>query len=254
MHLHKRLEELYYEYNASGKCDDPVNYPRTFRKKGDIECAAFIAAVLSYGNIQQIRNSLEKINEALGSSPAEFLGNTSRGSKLPLFAHRFYTPDDLRVLLSVIGRVIRERGSLLALFLKNYRAGMPMKTALECFSAELTGYASAAEGKLSAGVKFMFPAPSGGSACKRMNLFMRWMVRRDNVDFGIWREVPPSSLIIPVDTHIARVSREVGFTSRKNVSWQMAEEITAALRVFDADDPIKYDFALCHLGISGGRV
>ena len=95
----------------------------------------------------------------------------------------------------------------------------------------------------------MFPNPQSGSACKRMNLFLRWMVRKDELDFGIWKAVRKDQLVIPVDTHIARISRELGLTTRKNVSWQMAEEITEKLKKFDSKDPIKYDFAICHIGI-----
>ena len=95
----------------------------------------------------------------------------------------------------------------------------------------------------------MFPLPEKSSACKRMNLFLRWMVRKDELDFGLWYEIPTSKLVIPVDTHIARISKSLKLTERKNVSWQMAEEITQNLKKFDEIDPVKYDFAICHIGI-----
>ncbi len=95
----------------------------------------------------------------------------------------------------------------------------------------------------------MFPLPEKGSACKRINLFLRWMVRKDELDFGFWDFISPSKLIIPVDTHIARIAISLKLTTRKNVSWQMAEEITSNLGKFDPVDPVKYDFALCHIGI-----
>jgi uncharacterized protein (TIGR02757 family) len=95
----------------------------------------------------------------------------------------------------------------------------------------------------------MFPLPSAGSACKRMNLFLRWMVRKDELDFGIWNEISPAKLVIPVDTHIARICKELKLTRLKNVSWKMAEEITDSLRKFDPVDPVKYDFAICHIGM-----
>jgi uncharacterized protein (TIGR02757 family) len=98
-------------------------------------------------------------------------------------------------------------------------------------------------------LKFMFPLPEKGSACKRMNLFLRWMVRKDELDFGLWSEIPTSKLIIPVDTHIARICTQLRLTKRNNVSWQMAEEITENLKKFDPNDPIKYDFAICHIGM-----
>jgi len=95
----------------------------------------------------------------------------------------------------------------------------------------------------------MFPIPEKGSACKRMNLFLRWMVRKDELDFGLWNEIPVSKLIIPVDTHVASICTELKLTTRKNVSWKMAEEITENLKKFDPDDPVKYDFAICHIGM-----
>ena len=96
-----------------------------------------------------------------------------------------------------------------------------------------------------------FPSPSKGSACKRMNLFLRWMIRKRDIDFGIWKGIPENKLIIPLDTHIAKISRCLGFTKRRSQDWKMAVEITDALKKLDPDDPLKYDFAMCHYGISG---
>jgi uncharacterized protein (TIGR02757 family) len=101
------------------------------------------------------------------------------------------------------------------------------------------------------GLKQLLPSPRKGSACKRMNLFLRWMVRSEDIDFGIWDNIPPNKLVIPLDTHIARISKCLGLTRRASADWKMAEEITGALREFDPEDPLKYDFALCHHGISG---
>ncbi len=101
----------------------------------------------------------------------------------------------------------------------------------------------------SRGVRFMFPDPLKGSACKRQNLFLRWMIRNDELDFGLWKEIPTSKLIVPVDTHIAQISKKLQLTKRENVSWKMAEEITNNLKKFDENDPVKYDFALCHIGM-----
>jgi uncharacterized protein (TIGR02757 family) len=103
-----------------------------------------------------------------------------------------------------------------------------------------------------AGLLHFFPSPIEGSACKRWNLYLRWMVRpHDGLDFGIWKAIPPSKLIIPLDTHIARISRYLGLTARKTPDWVMAKEITQSLMKIDPNDPLKYDFPLCHLGISG---
>ena len=105
------------------------------------------------------------------------------------------------------------------------------------------------KGKISQGVKFMFPMPEQGSACKRMNLFLRWMIRKDELDFGLWNEIPACKLVIPVDTHVARICTALELTKKKNVSWAMAEEITNNLKKFNPSDPVKYDFAICHIGM-----
>jgi uncharacterized protein (TIGR02757 family) len=129
--------------------------------------------------------------------------------------------------------------------------------ALEHFSARLLGFGHEqfyprGELKRRIGVRFLFPRPSEGSACKRMNLFLRWMVRpEDGIDCGVWKGVAPRQLVIPLDTHIARISSYIGLTAMRSPGWPMALDITRSLRRLHADDPLRYDFALCHLGIAG---
>ncbi len=126
-----------------------------------------------------------------------------------------------------------------------------LKLEISAFSKEMLSTALSVNNlkELSNGLKFMFPLPEKGSACKRANLFLRWMVRKDELDFGLWNDIPSGKLIIPVDTHIAKIARQLKLTSRKVVSWKMAEEITEKLKIYDPDDPVKYDFALCHIGM-----
>jgi uncharacterized protein (TIGR02757 family) len=146
--------------------------------------------------------------------------------------------------------VYHEFGSLKKLFLSGYQETDPnTKNAITIFSNFLLQQAQNEIGSLSRGLKFMFPLPEKGSACKRMNLFLRWMVRKDELDFGLWDEIASSKLIIPVDTHVARICKQLKLTKRKNLSWKMAEEITENLKKFDSDDPVKYDFAICHIGM-----
>ena len=144
----------------------------------------------------------------------------------------------------------REFGSIKNLFSKGFdKNDENVKNGVTNFSEYfLTNYKKM-YGDFSNGIKFMFPLPHKGSACKRMNLFLRWMVRNDELDFGLWNEIPPNKLIIPVDTHIARICKQLKLTKRKNVNWKMAEEITGKLKMFDPVDPVKYDFALCHIGM-----
>jgi len=146
--------------------------------------------------------------------------------------------------------VYNEFGSLKKLFLSGYQeTDSNTKNAIANFSDFFLQTALNEFGVLSRGLKFMFPLPEKRSACKRMNLFLRWMVRKDDLDFGLWNEISTSKLIIPVDTHVARICKQLKLTKRKNVSWQMAEEITDNLKKFDINDPVKYDFAICHIGM-----
>jgi uncharacterized protein (TIGR02757 family) len=110
------------------------------------------------------------------------------------------------------------------------------------------------KGKVTGGIKFMLPDPAKNSACKRMNLFLRWMVRKDNIDFGLWHEIGTDKLVIPVDTHVARISKSLGLTRRKIINWKMAEEITGNLKKFNPSDPVKYDFAICHIGMNKKKI
>jgi uncharacterized protein (TIGR02757 family) len=151
--------------------------------------------------------------------------------------------------------MIEESGSIGDFFLKGYSSGQRnVKEALSAFSRSVLSLDSSAVygGKTlapKAGVRFFFPDPADGSPCKRLNLYLRWMVRSDRLDFGQWDGVDPAKLVIPLDTHIARISKNIGLTRRASPDWKMAEEITEALKALDPADPVKYDFALCRLGI-----
>ena len=136
-------------------------------------------------------------------------------------------------------------------FAEGFEAGAPdVGAALDSFSTRALALAPAGRRATgSPGVCYFFPRPSAGSACKRLNLFLRWMVRRDALDLGVWSSIPASSLVVPLDTHVIRVGRCLGLTRYTSPGWAMAREITGALRALDADDPVKYDFAICHLGM-----
>ena len=213
---------------------------------------AFIAAVFAYGNVKQIINSLQKFLELAENKPFSFIQNFNpvEIQKEFSFVHRFYSTEDIVHLFQLLNIAYAEFGSLKSLFLSSYiETNLNTKNAITNFSNCFLNKAQKEFGTLSRGVAFMFPLPEKGSACKRMNLFLRWMVRKDELDFGLWNEIPTSKLIIPVDTHVARICRELKLTKRKNVNWKMAEEITEKLKKFDPDDPVKYDFAICHIGM-----
>ncbi|MBI5047407.1 MAG: TIGR02757 family protein [Deltaproteobacteria bacterium] len=178
------------------------------------------------------------------------------------FIHRFNSGRDIACLVYFAKQMIERNGSIGEFFLKGYNPGdANIKNALVNFSERALSLDSSAiysdivcAGKKelpgNAGVRFFFPSPKDGSPCKRLNLYLRWMVRNgDSLDFGLWKDIQPCKLVIPLDTHIARISQNIGLTKRKSPDWKMAEEITENLKILDPEDPVKYDFAICRLGI-----
>jgi uncharacterized protein (TIGR02757 family) len=241
---------------------DPVEFPRRYSEPGDVEVAGLVAACLAYGRADVFKEKVEQVLSAGGPSPAAFAARLALDPDprvLAGFRYRFNTGEDLAALLAAAGWMRSRSGSLGARFadlLGGAGAGeAPLREALVRFAAELRTAPPALAilgergGK---GIRHLCPDPGAGGAAKRWNLYLRWMVRGpDGVDLGIWRGVPPAVLVVPLDTHVARVARRLGLTRRKDLSWRTAEEVTAALRVADPDDPVRFDFALCHLGMSG---
>ncbi len=170
--------------------------------------------------------------------------------KNSLINHRFLFHNEFIGVLKTLQKVYTEFGSLKKLFLVNYNPNeFNLKNSISSFSNYLRkihkGHSKISIRKL----KFLYPSPETGSACKRINLFLRWMVRKDNVDLGLWSEIKSSQLVIPLDAHIFQVAKHYGLTKRKSPSWNMAVEITENLKKFDREDPVKYDFALAHLDL-----
>jgi len=249
VNLRKRLNYHYRYFDREKISPDPLEFPHNYSEGLDVEISAFVSALFAYGNIKQIISTLNKIHAQFIGSPFDFVinFNSLKNSFIPP-PHRFYTAKDVISLFEILNFVYSEYGSLKKLFLLYYFPVAPnLRDSIEFFTLNLKNIANKL-GVFTEGVKFMFPSPSGGSACKRINLFLRWMVRKDELDFGCWSEISKSQLIIPVDTHIARISFNLGLTVRKNIGWKMAEEITENLKLFDSKDPVKYDFALCHIG------
>lgn len=250
--LKRRLEYHYKEFDSTQIYADPIIFPRKYNNESDIEISAFISSIFAYGNLSQINNSLEKLHNLIGNSPTDFFFNFNvkqHNKFFNSFKHRFYTGEDVNKLFLIIKYILNEYESIKHLFLLYYfDQDKNIKNTLSFFSKNLIEISERIS-PTSKSVKFMFPDPFSGSACKRMNLFLRWMVRKDDIDFGIWNAVNKKQLVIPVDTHIAKLSKNLGLTNHKNVSWQMAEEITENLKKFDQNDPVKYDFAICHIGM-----
>ncbi len=250
--LHARFEELLRTFDLRFLFSDPLGRVQRFPEPDDREIGGFLAAALAYGNVKQILASLDDLFARMDERPAAFVRGFKRerdARALAGFKHRWTSDEDVADLCSLLSGALAEHGTLEALFRRCRRDGEPtVREALERFVEALLAYAPGRP--RAAGVRTLLASPASGSACKRMNLFLRWMVRDgDGIDCGLWRDVPPSALVIPLDTHVARISGFLGLTRRKTPDWRMAEEITVALRRLDPADPVKYDFALSRLGI-----
>jgi uncharacterized protein (TIGR02757 family) len=243
------LDALARRYGRRCLEGDPARFPHRYARARDREAAAFVAALLSYGNVKQISRSVHTVLGMLGKRPCDALlrARPRRWSVgLENFRHRFTSGADLAHVLQILGKILREHRSLERLFLKGYRR-KNMRGSLAGFVGAF--YARSSErGRL----KHLLPSPGNGSACKRLNMFLRWMVRRENgIDLGLWRGVRAADLVIPLDTHVARFGRLFGLSKRKTGDWRMAEEITSGLRAFCPHDPVRYDFAIAWAGVEG---
>ncbi len=253
------LDKFYRDYDFKGRLGhDPIEFPHRYKNPRDVEVSAFIASSLAYGKVELFKPVIEKILSEMGPDPYEFLLGFSIKRHRRLFEgikYRFNENDDLIALLFILHKTLTGNKSLENVFMKFCRSdSLTIEEGLAGFVASLLQTnTSPVYGKdiRPAGLRQLFPSPVNGSACKRANLFLRWMVRDRDIDFGIWKGIPKKKLVIPLDTHIARISRCLGFTKRKSQDWKMAVEITESLKRFDPEDPLKYDFALCHHGISG---
>ena len=253
--LRDRLERLYHTFDVSLLSPDPLEVVRRFDMPEDQEVAALIASSLAYGRAEKIVETVEQVFLLMGGAPYAFVlqfDPPKHADRFRSYVYRFTRGDAITDLLLMVQAALRQFGSLQALFLKGYNPKDPhIGSGLTQFVETLLDYSPSLSAN--GGVRYLLPSPRTGSACKRLNLFLRWMVRQDEIDLGLWRPVSPSRLIIPVDTHIARLSRLLGLTARRQADWKMAEEITTALRVMDPADPVKYDLSLCHLGMRVSR-
>ena len=230
---------------------DPINLVWGYDAAEDREVVALIVATMAYGRVSLLKKAARQALAALGPHPAATLRELPEAARVMPegFVYRMTRGDDLNALFQAIGRALREHGSLAALFMAHD------DPAADDYQAALTGlvHQLRAWGERDArGFRYLLADPAGGGACKRLNLFLRWVIRGpDQVDLGLWGELSAARLVMPLDTHIVRICTYLGLTSRKTADWKMARQIAAGLRRLDPDDPLKYDFAICHLGISG---
>jgi uncharacterized protein (TIGR02757 family) len=241
--LRERLDELVATFDVSTISPDPLELARRYSDPLDQEVAGLIAAAFAYGRAEIIVTNIGSVLHKMGSSPYAYVANFDPAEahrRFAGFAHRFHKTTDLVAFLACIARAIDEHGSLGALFEECYDdREADIGPSLARFVETLRG----------SSLQYLLTSPRDGSACKRMNLFLRWMVRRTPPDLGLWTFVDPARLVMPVDTHIHRIATFLGLNRRKSADWKTARALTTTLARFDAADPIRYDFALCRLGI-----
>ena len=266
LQLKRRLDALYTQgARRTRAADDPVDFVHRFRRLEDVEVAALIAAAFSYGRVGLFKPVVARVLAALGPSPHGALISfdpVSVRSRLAGVSYRFNRTDDIAAFLALLSQTIYRHGSLGGAFFdrpgsvegRNFDRRDKAKEALAHFRAEIfSGSTAMVYGRdlRPNGLTQLLHDTSTGSAAKRMYMFLRWMVRRDAVDPGPWAAFGAENLVMPLDTHVARIARNLGLTRRKTADYRMAVEITDALRRLDPAAPVKYDFALAHLGISG---
>jgi len=254
--LQPALDSLYRDYNREESASDPVHRVRPFEDPRDREVAGFCAAALAFGRVASVLNTIDTLFEIMGPRPAEYVrafDPERRDGRLRAMVHRWTRGDDIAALLWILRQMIEESGSIESFFLAGDVPDAPdVGPALDSFSTRALALdIRRVYGRVPKrpGVCYFFPRPSAGSACKRLNLFLRWMVRRDAIDLGAWARVSPARLIVPLDTHVIRLGRCLRLTRYVSPGWKMASDITASLRQLDANDPVRFDFSICHVGM-----
>ena len=254
--LAMKLDRLYQDYNREDAASDPIQKVRPFTDPRDREIAGFCAAALAFGRVASVLQSIETLLTIMGPRPAEYVRRFDPGARHPelrRMVHRWTRGDDLAALLWILRQMLERSDSIEGFFLEGDRASAAdVGEALDSFSTRALALdIRRAYGRVPKrpGVCYFFPRPSTGSACKRLNLFLRWMVRRDAVDLGIWTGVPASRLVVPLDTHLIRLGRCLRLTKYVSPGWKMAADLTASLRQLDPVDPVRFDFSICHVGM-----
>ncbi len=246
---------------------DPIRFARRYTDPRDAELAGLFAASLAYGRVDLFGPVIAAVlaaADARGGPRAWIEGFEPERDATPLLplTYRWNRGVDLVLLAATLRRVIAAHGGLEPLFpwrSEHADAGPALAAAVTTLraaaieAASSCGVAAQTFTDLPRGLRMFLPSPADGSACKRWNMYLRWMVRptREGVDLGLWRSLPPSALVMPMDTHTTRIAGLIGLTARSDASWRTALEVTRNLRTLDAEDPIRFDFALAHLGISG---
>jgi len=229
---------------------DPISIPHQFSRQQDIEITGFIAAVLAWGQRKTIINKCNELFALMDNAPYDFIVNHQESDlkRFLNFKHRTFNPTDTLYFIHFFQNYYQKHETLEAAFLKG--GGLNEEDFIKRSLIEFHQLFFKDESAPQRTRKHI-ATPERNSACKRINMFLRWMVRKDDngVDFGIWKQISPSVLICPCDVHVERVARHLGLMQRTKADWKAAEELTQALRNFDPEDPVKYDFALFGLGV-----
>src|SRR5688572_12902616 len=256
--LRRKMDDLYRHYDHRFVDPDPLEFVRRQASAADREVVGLIASSLAYGTVGQIKRSIGRVLEVIGDGAAaavDRLEPRAMARRLSTFKHRFNDGRDVACLLFFIRQMRERHGSVEGFFRAGHDAReADVGPALTSFTARTLGLDHGGlygRGKLpaAAGVRFFFPSPASGSACKRLNLYLRWMVRREGVDLGVWSGVDPAGLVIPLDAHVLAIARRVRLTKYRSPGWAMAMDITRRLRTLDPADPVKYDFAFHRMGL-----
>ena len=250
--IKKILDQKVKQYNQKSFIEkDPICIPHLFQKQQDIEIAAFFAAIFAWGNRTTIINKSKELMQKMDNAPHVFcLTHQPKDLKsLFGFKHRTFNDTDLLYCIAFLKTHYQNNDSLETAFFKDYQTGKRIKNieeALQNFQSYFMSMEDAPQR-----TRKHISSPAAGSTCKRLNMFLRWMIRKDHtgVDFGIWKSIAPSELIIPIDVHVARIARTLGILNRPQTDWQAALELTEYFRTLDSKDPVKYDFALFSLGV-----
>lgn len=247
LQLKEFLDRKSDQYNNPGFIEnDPISIPHSFSLKQDIEIMGFFAAIFAWGQRKTIINKCKELANRMDNSPYDFLMNHKESDLKGLlgFKHRTFNDTDLLYSIHFLKKHYLENDSLEGAFFP--RSGMDVETALNHFQAYFFNDPDAPQRTLK-----HIPSPQRKSACKRLNMYLRWMVRKDDrgVDFGIWTKINPTDLICPLDLHVERTARKLNLLNRDKPDWKAAEELTGNLRILDKEDPVKYDFALFGISI-----
>lgn len=245
----RELERLYRLYNRPAlRTSDPVEFAHRYREPLDREVAAIVASSLAFGAVKQIRTGVERALSTLGDSPAAFLDETPPRRLAALlrgFKHRWITGDDLAGLLGGVRSAMAAHGSLGELFRSRLDSSdRDAGSAAGLFAEEIRRRGGGFR-------RCLLPSPRDGSACKRLHLYLRWMIRKDEIDTGLWQGIPAALLLVPLDVHMHRAAWTLGLTRRRAADHATAREVTEGFRTVAPEDPVKYDFALAHEGMSG---